>query len=433
MRAARSQWKSASNSRSPRSRAVGPHPAGTRPAEIRFTPHVSYLSRGKLQTAFSAGTAGPTMPTTLTIDTPGAFFAPIDEPVRAPAAPVRVLHVINGEHYAGAERVQDLLALRLPEFGFEVSFASLKPGQFSARRQAKQTPLLDAAMRSRFDVRVAWRLAERIRADGYALVHAHTPRSALIGRLASWLAGVPMVYHVHSPSVRDTTNRWRNLTNAWLERASLVGVPRLIAVSESLGLHLRERGYTAERITVIRNGVPGVARPVDRAEPRDSWTFGVVALFRPRKGLEILLEALAHLKNRGRAFRLRAIGTFETPEYEREIHCRAAALGVADVIDWVGFTSDVPAELARIDALVLPSLFGEGLPMVVLEAMAHGAVVVASAVEGVPEAIRDRTDGLLVPPGDPVALARADRIIDRYGELVPPSPRRLRAPCVGVF
>ena len=347
------------------------------------------------------------MPTTLTIDTPGAFFTPINEPVRAQVAPVRVLHVINGEHYAGAERVQDLLAMRLPQFGFEISFASLKRGQFDARRQAKEAPLFEAYMRSRFDARVAWRLAERIRDEGYALVHAHTPRSALVGRLASWLAGVPMVYHVHSPSVRDTTHPWRNRANAWIERASLFGVPRLIAVSESLGQHLRGRGYTAERITVIHNGVPGATRPAQRAAPRDSWTLGVVALFRPRKGLEVLLETLAFLKNRGRWVRLRAVGTFETSDYEHEIHRRAAELGVADAIDWVGFTGDVPAELARIDVLVLPSLFGEGLPMVVLEAMAHGAVVVASAVEGVPEAIRDRIDGLLVPPGDPAALARA--------------------------
>jgi glycosyltransferase involved in cell wall biosynthesis len=344
---------------------------------------------------------------TLTIDTPGDFFTPATQVGPPPVARLKVLHIINGEHYAGAERVQDLLAARLPQLGFEVSFAALKPGQFGARRAATDAPLFEAAMRSRFDLRAAWPLAKRIHAENYALIHAHTPRSALIGRLASWLSGVPMVYHVHSPATRDTTHHWRNLASAWTERASLVGVPRIIAVSESLGRHLRGQGYAAERITVVHNGVPAASRLDERAAPGENWTFGVVALFRPRKGLEVLLQALALLKNRGRNVRLRAIGTFETPDYESEIHRQTATLDVADRIEWVGFAPDVPAQLMRIDALVLPSLFGEGLPMVVLEAMAHGTVVVASAVEGVPEAIRDRIDGLLVPPGDPAALARA--------------------------
>jgi glycosyltransferase involved in cell wall biosynthesis len=344
---------------------------------------------------------------TLTIDTPGAFLPPLVEPARAAVGRVRVLHVINGEHYAGAERVQDLLALRLPDFGFEVGFACLKPGQFAAARQAIDAPLIDARMRSRFDFAAAWQITEVIRSEGYALVHAHTPRSAMVGRLASWRAGVPMIYHVHSPTARDTTHRWRNRANEWIERASLVGVPRLITVSESLGRHMRGRGYMAERITVVHNGVPSPTHFVDRNPPREPWTFGVVALFRPRKGLETLLSALSSLVRQGRRVRLRAVGTFETSEYEREIKAQASALGIADAVDWVGFSNDVPAELARIDALVLPSLFGEGLPMVVLEAMAHGVPVVASAVEGVPEAIRDRREGLLVPPGDSAALARA--------------------------
>jgi glycosyltransferase involved in cell wall biosynthesis len=84
-----------------------------------------------------------------------------------------------------------------------------------------------------------------------------------------------------------------------------------------------------------------------------------------------------------------------------------ARLGVGDAITWTGFVTNIAGELARIDALVLPSLFGEGLPMVVLEAMAAGVPVIASDVEGVPEAIVDREDGLLVQPGDAASLAAA--------------------------
>ena len=62
----------------------------------------------------------------------------------APAASARVLHLINGEHYSGAERVQDLLALRLPEFGYEVEWACVKPDLFPVQRQAQETPLLNS-------------------------------------------------------------------------------------------------------------------------------------------------------------------------------------------------------------------------------------------------------------------------------------------------
>jgi glycosyltransferase involved in cell wall biosynthesis len=108
---------------------------------------------------------------------------------------------------------------------------------------------------------------------------------------------------------------------------------------------------------------------------------------------------------------VRAVGGFETPEYEAHIQREVQRLGVGDSIDWTGFTRDVSGELARMDLFALPSLFGEGLPMVVLEAMAAGVPVIATRVEGIPEAVRDGIDGVLAAPGDPSDLAAA---IARY-------------------
>jgi glycosyltransferase involved in cell wall biosynthesis len=105
--------------------------------------------------------------------------------------------------------------------------------------------------------------------------------------------------------------------------------------------------------------------------------------------------------------RLRAVGRFESPQYEAEIAARVRQLQLAEHVFWAGFCQDVTAELRQIDLLVLPSLFGEGLPMVVLEAMAAGVPVVASRVPGLPEAIRHGRDGVLVRPGDAADLARA--------------------------
>jgi glycosyltransferase involved in cell wall biosynthesis len=135
--------------------------------------------------------------------------------------------------------------------------------------------------------------------------------------------------------------------------------------------------------------------------------LGIAALFRPRKGIEVLIEALAALRSRNVAVTLRAVGPFETPEYDREVKQLVERLGVGDAITWTGFTQDIAAELKQMDLFVLPSLFGEGLPMVVLEAMAAGLPVVASRVEGVPEAIRHREDGLLVDPASVSQLALA--------------------------
>jgi len=327
--------------------------------------------------------------------------------------PVRVLHVITGEHYAGAERVQDLLALRLPEWGFEAAFACVKPGVFPEVRMCRQAAVHSLPMRGRVDLRPAWAIARLVRREGFALIHAHTVRTAMVGRLAAALSGVPMVYHVHSPTARNTTRKWLNRAGAVVERLSLAGAARLIAVSESLRRHMLAQGFAPERISVVPNGVPAPGVVVS-PPTGELWRLGTVALFRPRKGLEVLLEALACLKHRGRRVELRAVGTFESADYQAAILRLAEQLGVGSMIRWRGFARDVSAELAQMDLFVLPSLFGEGLPMVILEAMAVGLPVVATRVEGVPEAVRHGREGLLAAPGEAGELAEAiDQIVTR--------------------
>lgn len=323
--------------------------------------------------------------------------------------PYRVLHVINGQHYSGAERVQDLLGQRLPGLGFEVSFACLKPGQFAVMRAAREAPLYDLPMRGRIDVRPALALARIARESNVVLLHAHTPRSLIVARLAALMTHIPLIYHVHSPTARDSNRPLRNWINNTTERFSLTGVNRLIAVSHTLAEHMEAEGVEPDRIATIPNGVPGRGPLVERPVPRDPWMIGTIALFRPRKGLEILLHALSALRHQGVPARLRAVGGFETRAYQRDIESLTRQLGIAQWIDWVGFTRDVHGQLDQMDLFVLPSLYGEGLPMVVLESMAAGVPVIATRVEGVPEAIRDNVDGLLAEPGNAHDLARAIR------------------------
>jgi glycosyltransferase involved in cell wall biosynthesis len=329
---------------------------------------------------------------------------------------IRVLHVINGEHYAGAERVQDLLAKNLPACGFSVGFAAVKLDLFDELREWRDAPLFEVPMLSRFDLRAAVRVARIVRQGGYRLLHGHTVRTALVGRVAAAMSGVPLVYHAHSPASHDSTRRWMDRLNGWIERWCLGDAARVIAVSQAMAEHIADEGFDRARIRVVPNGVPAAAAVPDRDPPSGRWTLGVVALFRPRKGLEVLLEAMAKLRRQGLDVHLRTVGPFISPRYHADVARHVERLGLGREISWIGLTREVTDELRKMDLLVLPSLFGEGLPMVVLEAMAAGVPVVASRVAGIPEAIRHARDGVLVEPGDADELAQAiaDVIAGRY-------------------
>ena len=324
-----------------------------------------------------------------------------------------VLHLINGEHFAGAERVQDLLANCLPHFGYQADFVCMKLGKFAEVRTS-QSKLYQLNMRHSFDVLIARKVCQYVKENEYKILHAHTPRSILIGSLAASWTNLPLVYHVHSPVGRDSTRKLRNRVNTWVESRCLKNVSSMICVSQSLKEYMAELGHSESKLHVVRNGVPTIenAAPVP---PKETWTIGTMALFRPRKGVECLLQALAKMKSKGYNVHLRAVGGFESKEYEQEVMNLVSHLGISDSITWTGFVTDINAEFREMDLFVLPSLFGEGLPMVVLEAMANGVPVLASRVEGIPEAIRDGVDGLIFDAGSDDDLV--EKFSQVYGDI----------------
>lgn len=319
----------------------------------------------------------------------------------------QILHIINGEFYSGAERVQDLLALRLPDSGYELLFACIKPRIFPTCCQANKDRVHPFAMNSKFDLRQSFLISAFAKKHNCLLIHTHTPRTALIGALASILSGLPQVHHVHSPTASCTDNHWRNRINPFAERLAVMRSKKIIAVSDSIKQYLVSEKIAGQRIIVVPNGVPTPGPLPKRLSPQGRWTIGTVALFRPRKGIEILLEALALLKRRHVSFLFRAVGGFESAEYEHATKKRASDLGLTNEIDWCGFRHEINEELRSMDIFVLPSLAGEGTPMVILEAMAVGVPVVATQVEGIPEVIRNNEEGLLAPAGDTKRLTTA--------------------------
>ena len=321
------------------------------------------------------------------------------------ATSLSVLHLINGEHFSGAERVQQLLGKRLPSCGVATDFACLKPGKFVEFCDLPPDSVFSVHMRKRFDLGVVERICNLVRASLYDVIHAHTPRSAMIAARVSQKLGTPWVYHVHSPTARVSSRLWINRVNDWVERWSLRNCSKIITVSRSLRRELIKRGISRQRLICIPNGVPALT-PIDLSTRilSDTWNLGMIALFRSRKGLEVLLDAVRRLPENAPKIHVRVIGGFETEEYRKAMHQLVDQYGLNDRITFTGFTNDIGKALADLDGMILPSLYGEGMPMVVLEALSAGVPVIATRVEGTPEVVRDGVEGYLAEPRDPQSL-----------------------------
>jgi glycosyltransferase involved in cell wall biosynthesis len=295
--------------------------------------------------------------------------------------------------------------MTLPKYGYDVGFVCLVPDMFPEAYQSKSSPIYALPMKHKADFSPYKKIREIIKTEQYDIVHSHMPRTVTISRLASLTAKVPMVHHIHSPTLYESPNIITNLMSGFLERISLIGADRIIPCSEGMGRYARLIGIGKKRITVVLNGIPEIGPDTTKQGPSDVWVFGMVALFRPRKGLEYLLNAMQKLKEKDFKFRLRAIGGFKSVEYQKQINQLVEKLDIADLIDWVGFTKKVPEELRKLDCFILPSTKGEGLPIAILEAMSAGLPVITTNIAGSNEVIRDGVDGYFCNPEDSRTLA----------------------------
>lgn len=250
-------------------------------------------------------------------------------------------------------------------------------------------------------------LARLLRRERPAVFHAHmsSPVACKWGLAAAALARVPAVLGTVQVGAYEP-DRSSRLQLGMLARR----VDRFLAVSGEIAAELVEQlGWPADKVEVAYNAVD-VARAAVAAPPglREELGGGegrplvlTPARLDAQKGHDILLEAIAEVPD---AFFLLA---GEGPERAR-LETRAEALGVAERVRFLGRCEDVPELLAACDIFALPSLY-EGSSLAVLEAMAAGIPIVSSAIGGTEELIEDGGSGLLVAPGDPVALAAALR------------------------
>ena len=227
------------------------------------------------------------------------------------------------------------------------------------------------------------------------MLHASDMPSVLFALPAATLARVPVRI-----ANRREINAHRSIAALAIQRAAYACAHRIVANSRAVNDRLRAELVPARKIAVISNGlaVEVFRRHVARPTPRRVVT---VANLRPEKCHDVLIDAAAEVLRRFPDARFEFVGSGPELGTLRE---RARICGVAHAVAFLGHREDVADRLADADIFVLPSR-SEAFPNALLEAMAAGLPVVASAVGGILELVDDGRNGLLVPAGDPRALA----------------------------
>ena len=314
--------------------------------------------------------------------------------------------VVDSLEVGGAERHVVDLAVALSRREYEVTVACSVAGDlYKSLEEANVTvrSLLDQLVKRRVSAAYARALRRLAKDERFDLVHAHVYASAAAAAIATLGTGVPLVITEHTEAVwRD---RGARLVTRWFcRRAS-----RVIAVSDAVKRRLvKQDDIPPGKIVVLPNAVPanpdsGSGTPPLRDELRDRPLVGVLARLQPEKGVATFLKAGAHVAKvvPQASFIVVGDGPLRT-----ELEVLVRRLCMEQNVRFLGFRSDPRALIELLEVLVVPSLT-EGAPLVVLEAMAAGVPIVASAVGGIPDQIRHEDEGLLVPPGDPEALGDA--------------------------
>jgi glycosyltransferase involved in cell wall biosynthesis len=322
--------------------------------------------------------------------------------------PLRIAHVDAEKGFSGGEAQVFLLMEGLRGLGHEPTLLCPPGSRAEAEARARGIPVRAVRMSSDLDLRAVALLKRELDRLRPHLVHLHTGRATWLGGIAARLSGLPAI----------TTRRMdRPVRRGWRTRwvyGSLVD--RAVAISPAVRDALLAGGAPQERVSVIPSAVDpraiearadskarSATRTAMEADESAVVLLSLATLVR-RKGLDVLLDALARAKGTG-APGLEAWIAGEGPEREA-LEAQAERLHLREDVRFLGRRDDAAELLAGCDVFVLPSR-REGLGVSALEAMAARRPVVASRVGGLADAVLDGETGLLVEPGDPEALASA--------------------------
>ena len=330
-------------------------------------------------------------------------------PAAAPARTTRVMQVVLSLVPGGTERLVIEICRRLGR-GFETSVCCLDDeGEWANELRGIGIDVVALRRRSGFRPSLGRYIADLATDRAVDVLHCHQYSPFVYGRIAKmWRPELRLIYTEHG-RLSDAPPSWkRRVVNPYLSRFD----GSIVAVSDDLRQYMLDARFPRGQVNVVHNGIetgplPG---PAQRLRARmalgvsdDTFVFASVARLDPVKDFMSLLEAYAEVRREVPKSRLVIIGDGS----ERvALKARAQREDLAGSVDFLGMRSDVRALLPGAD-LYLNSSISEGVSITILEAMAAGVPVIATAVGGTPEVLAGGAAGILVPPRHPARLAQA--------------------------
>jgi len=323
----------------------------------------------------------------------------------------RIIHLITDLSTGGAQTALLRLLTASDRNQYNHTVVCFYNGNSIIAKEIKKLNIqvVDLGMTHKGRIDVFFRFNRLLQNEQPIVLHTWLFHANLTGRLIGRLNNVPII--ITSRRNINIGGKWRELLNRLTSGLD----DKVIAVCEAVRqAEIVSSKIPAEKVVTIYNGInplPFTPASIDTSRKirnglgirDDELVLGAIGRLEPQKGFFDLISSLAHIKAKFNSVRLLIVGEGElrdTLELQINNH------NLSGTIKFTGLRNDVPEILTALDVFVSPSLW-EGLPNVILEAMAAGKPVVATSVGGTPEAIVDGETGLLIPPRNPEALASA--------------------------
>ena len=333
----------------------------------------------------------------------------VDAP--APRRPIRVLQLITSLERGGAENHLLALLTHADRTAFEIETAVLAgEGELVPVFREADIPVHLLHASGRFDAGALTRLIRLLRSGNFDIVHSHLFRADIYAGLAVARMGDrrPLLVSTRHNDDRFFLNPFVGLVHYAVSAQQDL----IIAISDHIARFTVARGVRhPARVRRVYHGIePPLMRALERDGQRiraelgvgpDAFVVGNVGRLAPQKGQRHLIAAMPVLLERVPRAHAVIAGGGDLEAYLRDL---ADEMGVGDRVHVLGPRRDVPALMHAIDVFAMPSIW-EGFGLVLLEAMAAGRPIVASRVATIPEVVVDGQTGILVPAGDPLALA----------------------------